>query len=105
LFGTALFGGRIPIPIETDQLANLIERDTSDFDRGTHLSAYGLEAEGVTEFLPPRKPKVRIVAELAYDEVRQNRYRTTLRHEYRHVHFHAHLFAEPRGPDLLSSEP
>jgi len=98
-------GRQIPIPIETDRLANLIERDTSDFDPGADLSAYGPDVEGVTEFLPPRKPKVRIVAELAYDDVRQNRYRTTLTHEYGHVHFHAHLFAEPRGPDLFSSAP
>ena len=102
---TAFFGGRIPVPIETDSLASLIERDTADFDPGADLSAYGADVEGVTEFLPPGKPKVRIVAELAYDEVRQNRYRTTLTHEYGHVHFHAHLFAEPRGTDLFSSVP
>jgi Zn-dependent peptidase ImmA (M78 family) len=103
--GDPFFRGRILIPIKTEQLANLIERDTSDFDPGADLSAYGPDVEGVTEFLPPRKPKVRIVAELAYDEVRQNRYRTTLMHEYGHVHFHAHLFAEARGPDLFSLAP
>lgn len=100
------FSGRIPTPIDTDSLASLIERDTSDFDPGADLSGYGPDVEGVTEFLPNRKPKVRIVAELAYDEVRQNRYRTTLTHEYGHVHFHAYLFAtEPRGGDLFSSAP
>jgi Zn-dependent peptidase ImmA (M78 family) len=62
--------------------------------------------EGVTEFQPPRKPKVCIVADLAYDDVRENRYRTTLTHEYGHVHFHAYLFAsEPRGGDLFTSAP
>jgi IrrE N-terminal-like domain len=100
------FGGSIPTLIDTDSLARLIERDTSDFDPGADLSHYGPDVEGVTEFLPNRKPKVRIVADLAYDEVRQNRYRTTLTHEYGHVHFHAHLFAtEPRGTDLFSSAP
>lgn len=102
---STFFGGRIPIPIKTDSLASLIERDTSDFDPGADLSVYGPDVEGVTEFLPPRKPRVRIVAELAYDEVRQNRYRTTLTHEYGHVHFHGHLFAEPRGLDLFGSAP
>ena len=103
---SAFFGGRIPTPIDTDSLARLIERGTSDFDPGADLSRYGPDVEGVTEFLPPRKPKVRIVAELAYDEVRQNRYRTTLTHEYGHVHFHAYLFAtEPRGGDLFGSAP
>jgi hypothetical protein len=100
------FGGTIPVPIETDSLAKLIERDTSDFDPGADLSRYGPDVEGVTEFLPGRKPKVRIVAELAYDEVRQNRYRTTLTHEYGHVHLHAPLFAaEPASGDLFSSAP
>jgi hypothetical protein len=99
----AFFGGRIPNPIMTDDLAKLIERDTSDFDPGADLSAYGPDVEGVTEFKQGRKPRVRIVAELAYDEVRQNRYRTTLTHEYGHVHFHAPLFeTEPQVGDLFN---
>jgi len=103
---SGFFGGRIPTPIDTDSLASLIERDTSDFDPGADLTRYGTDVEGVTEFLPNQKPKVRIVAELAYDDVRQNRYRTTLTHEYGHVHFHAYLFAtEPRGGDLFSNTP
>ena len=49
---------------------------------------------------------MRIAGELAYDERRENRYRTTLTHEYGHVHFHAYLFEiEPRGADLFGSEP
>src|SRR5271168_5193524 len=69
---TAFFGSPIPTPIATDDLATLIERDTSDFDPGADLSCYGPDVEGVTEFKRGRKPRVRIVAELAYDEVRQN---------------------------------
>jgi len=103
---SGFFGGRIPTPIDTDNLASLIERDTSDFDPGADLSRYGPDVEGVTEFLPHKKPKVRIVAELAYDDVRQNRYRTTLTHEYGHVYFHAYLFAtDARGGDLFSGVP
>ena len=99
----AFLGGTIPVPIETDDLARLIERDTSDFDPGADLRMYGADVEGVTEFKPGRKPRVRIVAELAYDEVRLNRYRTTLTHEYGHVHFHAHLFdAQPQVADLFN---
>lgn len=96
--------GEIPIPIATDDLTRLIERDVSDFDPGADLSRYGSDVEGVTEFLPGKKPRVRISAELAYDERRENRYRTTLTHEYGHVHFHAHLFAmEPPGRGLLDT--
>jgi hypothetical protein len=98
----AFFVGRIPLPIGTDDLTRLIERDTSDFDPGSDLSRYGADVEGVTEFRPGRRPRVRIVAELAYDEVRQNRYRTTLTHEWGHVHYHAYLFdTEPRANDLF----
>jgi hypothetical protein len=100
------FGGQIPVPIDTDDLARLIERDTSDFDPGADLSTYGADVEGVTEFKPGRKPRVRIVAKLAYDEARLNRYRTTLTHEYGHVHFHSVLFeVEPRGGDLFDRRP
>lgn len=84
--------GAIPTPISTDDLTRLIERDTSDFDPGADLSSYGQDVEGVTEFRPGQKPRVRINAELAYSERRQNRYRTTLTHEYGHVHLHAYLY-------------
>jgi hypothetical protein len=89
---TDFFGGEIPIPITTDDLTRLIERDVSDFDPGADLSVYGSDVEGVTEFKAGRKPRVRITADLAYDEIRENRYRTTLTHEYGHVHFHTYLF-------------
>jgi hypothetical protein len=67
--------GTIPVPIPTDDLTRLIERDVSDFDPGADLSGYGTDVEGVTEFHPGHKPRVRISAELAYDERRENRYR------------------------------
>ena len=84
--------GSIPVPIVTDDLTRLIEGHVSDFDPGSDLSAYGVDVEGVTEFKPGRKPRVRISAALAYDERRENRYRTTLTHELGHVHFHSYLF-------------
>ncbi|MGE0420736.1 MAG: ImmA/IrrE family metallo-endopeptidase [Reyranellaceae bacterium] len=98
------FGPRgVPIPIPTDELTKLMERDTSDFDPGADLSSYGTDVEGVTEFRRGRKPRVRIEAGLAYDEVRENRYRTTLTHEYGHVRFHGYLFElEPPTGNLLS---
>jgi hypothetical protein len=83
---------KIPLPIPTDDLTRLIERDTADFDPGADLSAYGADVEGVTEFFPGSKPHVRISATLADNERRENRYRTTLTHEYAHVHLHNHLF-------------
>jgi hypothetical protein len=84
--------GKIPTPITTDDLTRLIEQDTSDFDPGSDLSHYGEGVEGVTEFPKNGKPRVRIASELAYDEARENRYRTTLTHELGHVLLHTYLF-------------
>ena len=97
--------GQIPVPIPTDDLTRLIERDVSDFDPGADLAVYGADVEGVTEFRPGRKPRVRIAGELAYDERRQNRYRTTLTHEYGHVRFHSYLFEIESGSDDLFGLP
>lgn len=104
LHGDAVF------PVTTDDLTKLIERDADDLDLYADLSHLGPDVEGVTEFLPGRKPTVRISAELSDDPRRENRLRTTLTHEYGHVHFHAYLWAmRPAGPDLLdrraSTEP
>lgn len=98
--------GKVEFPISTDDLTVLIERDTSDFDPYADLSAYGSEVEGVTEFQPSGKPAVKISAALANDSRRENRLRTTLTHEYGHVHFHAYLWqVEPPTVDLLRQRP
>lgn len=95
--------GDVRFPVTTDDLTKLIERDADDLDFYADLSALGPEVEGVTEFAPGVKPHVRIARELSEDPRRENRLRTTLTHEYGHVHFHAYLWAlNPRGPDLLN---
>ncbi len=98
--------GKVEFPVTTDDLTLLIERDTDDFDPYADLSAYGNDVEGLTEFQPGRKPIVRIAENLSNDERRENRLRTTLTHEYGHVHFHAYLWeVEPPGTDLLRRNP
>lgn len=98
--------GKVEFPVKTDDLTLLIERDTSDFDSFADLSLYGSEVEGVTEFQKSGKPAVKIAAGLANDTRRENRLRTTLTHEYGHVHFHAYLWqVEPPTPDLLRQNP
>ncbi|MQW85990.1 ImmA/IrrE family metallo-endopeptidase [Sinorhizobium saheli] len=98
--------GKTEFPVTTDDLTLLIERDTDDFDPYADLSVYGNDVEGVTEFQPGRKPIVRIADSLSSDERRENRLRTTLTHEYGHVHFHAYLWEfEPPGTDLLRRNP
>ena len=85
--------GKVEFPISTDDLTVMIERDTHDLDTFADLTEYGRGVEGVTEFRPGRKPIVRISQNLANADNRENRQRTTMTHEYGHVHLHSPLFA------------
>ena len=80
-------------PVMTDDLTKLIERDADDLDLYADLSHLGPSVEAVTEFHRRRKPVVRVSAKLSNSPHRENRLRTTLTHEYGHVHFHAYLWA------------
>jgi len=84
----------VDFPILTDDLVVLIERHDADLDSYADLSAFGDDVEGMTEFFPDRGPEVSISEKLANDARRENRLRTTLAHEFGHVHFHRHLWAE-----------
>lgn len=95
--------GDVRFPIDTEDLKKLIERDADDLDVYADLSAYGPDVEGLTEFFPRRRPKVSISASLTESEARENRLRTTLTHEYGHVHFHRYLFDDSQGPGLLNT--
>ena len=98
--------GAAQFPVSTDDLTRLIERDTEDLDLYADLSHYGADVEGLAEFHIGRKPSVKISTMLANDTRRENRLRTTLTHEYGHVHFHAYLWElAPLRPDLLSHNP
>jgi Zn-dependent peptidase ImmA (M78 family) len=85
--------GKVCYPIDTDDLTILIEQDTSDLDLYADLSSYGDDIEGVTEFLPDKKPQVLIAKELSEQDWRENRLRTSLTHEYGHVKLHSALWA------------
>jgi hypothetical protein len=82
----------VRFPISTEDLKTLIEQDASDLDCYADLSSYGPDVEGLTEFLPARKPAVKISEKLTNDDRRENRLRTTLTHEFSHVRFHGYLF-------------
>lgn len=98
--------GEVRYPVDTEDLKNLIERDAEDLDVYADLSVYGSEVEGVTEFRPGRKPAVKVASILTEDERRENRLRTTLTHEWGHVHFHGYLWeVEPPPSDLLRQQP
>jgi len=84
--------GRIDWPVTTDDITCLVERHTEDLDLYADLSGEGCDVEGLTEFQPSHRPRVRISATLATAEHRANRLRTTLTHELGHVYFHGFLF-------------
>jgi len=86
--------GKIEYPVATEDLTVLIEMHDADLDSCADLSSYGDDVEGVTEFFPSRGPKVSISERIAADDRRENRLRTTLTHEFGHVKFHGHLWAE-----------
>lgn len=86
--------GVVAFPIRTEDLHTLIEQADANLDAYADLSAFGDDVDGMTEFFPDQGPKVSISDKLANDERRENRLRTTLTHEFGHVHFHRHLWAE-----------
>lgn len=84
--------GTVKYPVTTDDLTKLIEAHTADLDLYADLSGLGEDVEGLTEFTPGEKPRVRISRLLSDDARRGNRFRTTLTHEFGHVHFHNYLW-------------
>jgi len=84
--------GRVEFPISTDDLTVLIETAVDDLDLYADLSQEEGEVEGVTDFFPGKRPKVRISGALSEAPQLQNRFRTTLTHEFGHVHFHTMMF-------------
>jgi hypothetical protein len=84
--------GQYSIPVPTEALVELLERETTKVNLYCDLSAEGEEVHGVTEFYPGQKPNVSIARELSYQHWREHRKRSTLPHEYGHVHWHTWLF-------------
>jgi Zn-dependent peptidase ImmA (M78 family) len=86
--------GTVRFPITTDDLEVLIEDHGADLDAYVDLSSYGDDVDGMAEFFLDQGPEVSISKRLSTDERRGNRYRTTLAHEFGHVHFHGHLWRD-----------
>jgi hypothetical protein len=84
--------GQFVVPVPTQALAVMIEEEAGKFLMLGDLSDEGDEVHGVTEFFPGRKPEVKIARELSHQSWREHRLRSTLAHEYGHVHWHAWLY-------------
>jgi hypothetical protein len=96
--------GRVEFPLKTDDLTVLIEQK-ADLDSYADLSGEEGEVQGVTEFARGKRPMVRIANSLAAPYL-ENRLRTTLTHEYGHVHFHQFMFdVESRPRSLFDDDP
>jgi IrrE N-terminal-like domain len=81
---------RVPVP--TEAITVLIERDAAELDVATDLSDEVYDGFGVTLFHVGRKPTVKIARELWEQRSRNNRLRMTLAHEYGHVMLHSWLY-------------
>lgn len=81
--------GKATFPITTDDLTIMVEAYVSDLDQYADLTGYGLNVEGATVFARSGKPKV-LISTLVHKH--ENRLRTTIAHEFAHVHLHAYLF-------------
>ncbi len=98
--------GDVRFPIPTDALSILIERDADELDMYADLSGLGADVEGVTEFVPGQKPRVKISKRLSEDSRMENRLRTTLTHEFGHVKFHAPLWqVDTLTADMFGKRP
>jgi hypothetical protein len=93
--------GRVTLPIPTEELEVLIEQNVEDLDPYADLASEKGDPEGVTDFFPGRKPRVRISNRLAEQSRSENRRRTTLAHEYAHVKLHAPLYDVGPPPTLF----
>lgn len=91
------------VHLDTDQMTNLVEAHAYDLDVYADLSADGPQVEGVTLFVPRRRPSVQISLVLTEDGKRSNRFRTTVAHELGHVRLHDYLFQlKLATPDLFT---
>ena len=93
--------GTIEFPLTTDELTVLIEQHADSLDMYAELSHYGEDVQGVTEFHADDAPKVSISKRIANDQRRRNRLRSTLAHQFGHVHLHRHLWDEKLRPGEL----
>ena len=96
--------GRLQFPISTDDLTVLLEAHVADGELyGDTSGGEGEDVEGVTDFYPGKKPRVRISKHLSIDPRAENRFRTTLTHELTHVRFHAFMFDVERPGSLFEA--
>lgn len=83
--------GASHFPMATNDLCILLEQVADDLDLYADLSDDGHDVEGVTDFFPDLRTKIRISDLLSTQHWREHRLRTTLAHELGHVRLHRAL--------------
>lgn len=94
--------GEEQFPISTNDLLLLIEEYADDLDAYADLSSHGSDVHGLTVFPPDSRPLVFISADVSDDPRMENRFRTTLAHEFGHVYLHRHLYDNKHFLDRMS---
>ena len=90
-------------PIKTGDLELLLEEQDVVLDPYCDLSHYGATTEGASVFEPNAPTRVSISRALSEDPRRENRYRSTLAHEFGHVLLHGPLFRAAKTGDLFEA--
>jgi hypothetical protein len=97
--------GKVTYPISTDDLTIMLEKEGVDLDLYTDFPKEEEDVEGVTEFALRDQPRVKIARRISEAPKMENRFRTTIAHEYFHVKFHGILFrASERSRSLTSGQ-
>jgi IrrE N-terminal-like domain len=82
--------GEIGYPISTDDLILMLEKRSESLDLYADLGHP--DTWGETLFVAGKKPKVKIAKRLSENELFENPLRTTITHEFSHIHLHGFLF-------------
>lgn len=92
--------GEVVFHLRTDDLRDLLERETESLDVRADFANEASEVEGLTEFRRGRKPVVKIAPRLVEEPNLENRLRAAFAHTYSHVLLHNFLFQTEEGLSL-----
>lgn len=88
-------------PFTCDDLEVLINSEVAKLDLYADLSGEGEGIEGITEFLPDKKPVIKISSLLSSSDIYKNRLKSTMAHEFFHAKFHRLLWELKWSQDEL----
>lgn len=90
-------------PVTSDDLVALIEHHAEDLNVYDDISHMGHGVEGATLFEVGRRPSVSVSPKLS-ESANQNRFKSTLAHEFGHVYLHDPMFQERNAAGLFGAD-